>query len=235
VRLPWLVVVTPADLEEGLAIAGTLLGGRSVDLLVVDLPARLPPGIRAGRIADRLHRLSALARRSEALLVLLEAPGGPAALGTAVAESAGLRLELARRAWIRLGRDVVGQRTEAVVARNRFGPPGRRADLRILYADGDERDACLAAAELLVETPVHDAPIPVPGKVRDATAPPAMAPSPPGSRPSPLRLVPGGSGEPDRPRRPALDGRDRARRQPGGPVARRAAGDAPRERAPARA
>ena len=43
--------------------------------------------------------------------------------------SGGLRLELARRAWIRLGRDVVGQRTEVMVARNRFGPPGRRADL----------------------------------------------------------------------------------------------------------
>jgi recombination protein RecA len=236
VRLPWLVVVTPADLEEGLAIAGTLLGGRSVDLLVIDLPARLPPGTKTGRIADRLHRLTALARRSGTLLVLLEPPGGSGPLGTAVAESAGLRLELERRAWIRLGRDVVGQRTEAVIARNRFGPPGRRADLRILYADGDERDACLAADGLLVETPVHDAPIPVPGKVRDATAPPAMATSPPGSRPSPLRLVPdAGSGDPDRPRGPALDGRDGPRRQPASPGARRSAGDAARERAPARA
>jgi recombination protein RecA len=234
VRLPWLVVVTPADLEEGLAIAGTLLGGRSVDLLVVDLPPRLPPGTKAGRVADRLHRLTALARRSGTLLVLLEPPGGPAALGTAVAESAGLRLELERRAWIRLGRDVVGQRTEAVVARNRFGPPGRRADLRILYADGDERDACLALDPLLSESPVQDAPIPVPGKVRDATAPPAMAPPAARPRPRPLRLV-AGSGDPDHPRRPALDGWDGARRQPVGPGARRAAGDAARERAPARA
>ena len=56
----------------------------------------------------------------------------------------GVRLELARRSWIRLGRDIVGQRTEALVARNRYGPPGRRATLRILYADGGERDACLA-------------------------------------------------------------------------------------------
>jgi RecA/RadA recombinase len=245
VRLPWLVVVTPHDLDEGLAIAGSLLGGRSVDLLVVDLPARLGPGPKPGQIAARLHRLTALARRSGTLLVLLEPPGGPAAIGTAVAESAGLRLELARRAWIRLGRDVVGQATDVVVARNRFGPPGRRAALRILYADGDERDACLARDGLLTETPVHDAPIPVPGKVRDATAPPAMASSPPRPRASPprapgdghpaLRLVPDRSGDPDRRRRPAVDGQGRARREPGGAGARGPAGDAARRRAPTRA
>jgi len=240
VRLPWLVVVTPLDLDEGLSIAGALLGGRAVDLLVVDLPARLDPASKPGRVADRLHRLTALARRAGTLLVLLEPPSGPAALGKAVAESAGLRLELARRAWIRLGRDVVGQRTEVVVARNHFGPPGRRAGLRILYADGDERDACLALDGLLAETATHDAPIPVPGKVCDATAPPAMASSPPRPRPSSsraagdgrpvLRIVPD---RPHRPRRPALDGRDGARRQSGRPGPRRAAGNAAGDGAPA--
>ena len=35
------------------------------------------------------------------------------------------------------------------MARNRYGPPGRRATLEILYAEGGPRDACLARAELL--------------------------------------------------------------------------------------
>jgi RecA/RadA recombinase len=239
VRLPWLVVVTPADLGEGLSIAGALLGGRAVDVLVVDLPPRLPRTVRPAQVADRLHRLAALARRSDVLLVLLEPPGRAGPLGAAVAESAGLRLELARRAWIRLGRDVVGQRTEVVIARNRFGPPGRQAALRILYADGDERDRCLPRDDLLVETPpdlrsvpIQTAPTPVPGKVRDATAPSALAPPPPrpGPRPPALRLV---AGRPARPRRPAVDGRDRARREPGGAGARHPARDPARDRAPA--
>ena len=38
VRLEWLVVITPETLDEGLAIGGALLAGRSVDLLVLDLP-----------------------------------------------------------------------------------------------------------------------------------------------------------------------------------------------------
>ena len=42
--LEWLVVITPASLDEGLTIAGSLLAGRSVDLLVLDLPGgRLAP------------------------------------------------------------------------------------------------------------------------------------------------------------------------------------------------
>src|SRR6478735_2116794 len=76
VRLEWLVVITPASLDEGLRIAGSLLAGRSVDLLVLDLPGgRLAPTDRPARIADRLHRLAALARRAETLLLILDAPG----------------------------------------------------------------------------------------------------------------------------------------------------------------
>lgn len=235
----WLVVLTPADPEEGLAIAGSLLAGRAVDLLVIDLPARLPAKAPAGaasgspagaasrspsggssgaRFADRLGRLAALARRAGITLVVLEAPtiasgrgsdarGSDArgALASAVGEATGIRLELARRSWIRLGRDVVGQRTEVMVARNRAGPPGRRATLRILYADGGERDACLRRDDLLNPWPVQlagpNAPvIPVPGKRNDAT-PPSPSPAPPPrlreAAPA-LRLVAGGAGGPRR-------------------------------------
>ncbi|HEV7809490.1 MAG TPA: hypothetical protein VGO64_02730, partial [Candidatus Limnocylindrales bacterium] len=151
VALDWLVVLTPASLDEGLSIAGMLLAARSVDVLVIDLPPRPNAGTTPAKVADRLRRLAALARRAETLLVALEPPGLVAGLATAVAESTGLRLELRRRSWIRLGRDVVGQRTEALVARTRYGPPGRRAELRILYAEGGERDRCLRRPDLLHE------------------------------------------------------------------------------------
>ena len=142
IRLEWLVVLTPETLADGLALAGALLSARTVDLLLIDLPPRLDASVRRAAFEDRLHRLAALARRAETLLVVLEPPGLTPAVAHAVAEATGLRLELARRSWIRLGRDVVGQRTEVTVTRNRFGPPGRRAELRILYAEGGER-GCL--------------------------------------------------------------------------------------------
>ena len=234
VRLDWLVVLTPDTLDEGLSIAGTMLAGRSVDLLVIDLPPRPDPGTTAAKVADRLRRLAALARRAETLLVALEPPGLTSGLATAVAESTGLRLEMARRSWIRLGRDVVGQRTEVTVARNRFGPPGRRTDLRILYAEGGERDGCLRHDDLLREDLPTAAPNgPIQRIPTDATSPPLLATSPPPAREgTPLRLVPDGPA--GRPRRPTLDGRAGRRRGSGRAGARGPARDSARERPPAR-
>ena len=235
IDLEWLVVITPASLDEGLTIAGSLLTGRSVDLLFLDLPGgRLAPTDSPARIADRLGRLAAFARRSDAILVVLETPGPTGGLSTAVAEATGLRLELARRSWIRLGRDVVGQRTEAVVARNRYGPPGKRATLRILYAEGGERDACLRRPDLLLDQPPVHAPAIQPERTtRDATHPPPPAtPSAPARSGARLRAVPSG---PDRPGRPAVGSGSGHRREPGSPGAGRPARDATRERTPARA
>ncbi|MEO5940927.1 MAG: hypothetical protein ABIZ72_08060, partial [Candidatus Limnocylindrales bacterium] len=201
VRLDWLVVLTPDTLDEGLSIAGMLLAGRSVDVLVIDLPARPNAGTTPAKVAERLRRLAGLARRAETLLVALEPPGLIPGLATAVAESTGLRLELARRSWIRLGRDVVGQRTEALVARSRYGPPGRRAELRILYAEGGERDRCLRHPDLLRDDPARPADIvslaptapraPTRRTPTHATPPPLLAPPPDPAGPlAPLRLVP---------------------------------------------
>jgi RecA/RadA recombinase len=237
VRLEWLVVITPETLDEGLAIGGPLLAGRSVDLLVLDLPGgRLAATDRPARIADRLGRLAALARRSETLFVVLEPPGlaggSAGGLATAVAESTGIRLELARRSWIRLGRDVVGQRTEALVARNRYGPPGRRATLRILYAEGGERDACLRHDDLLID----QAPAIHPERThRDATSPSPPTAPPPRARPgASLQVLSALPARPAHPGRPAMGSGPGRRRESGGPGAGRPARDAARERPSAR-
>jgi hypothetical protein len=220
IKPEWLVVVTAADIAEGIAIAGALLSSRTIDLLVIDLPQRIEGG---PKVADRLGRLAALARRAGISLAVLEPPGLTATVAGAIGEATGVRLELARRSWIRLGRDVVGQRMEVMVARNRAGPPGRRATLRVLYADGGDRDACLRRNELLTEK----APLPVPGTRTDATPPSLPTAPPPRSREAApaLRLVAGRS---DRPRRPALDRRDGPRRGSGRASARRPARDAAR-------
>lgn len=228
IHLEWLVVITPASLDEGLSIAGSLLAGRSVDMLVLDLPGgRLARTDKPSRIADRLHRLAALARRAETLLLILDAPGLAGGLATAVAESTGIRLELARRSWVRLGRDVVGQRTEALVAHNRHGPPGRRATLRILYAEGGERDACLARDAVLIDqAPVHEAPD---REIRHATPPPVPAApaAPPGAGPM-LRALP--DPRPARAGRATVGSGAGHRRRPDRPGARRPPRDAARER-----
>lgn len=279
----WLVVLTPADIEEALALAGSLLAARTVDLLVLDLPDGRDPAVAGKRVGDRLGRLAALARRAGTLVVVLEPTALGRTLAAAVEEASGLRLELRRSGWIRLGRDVVGQRSEATVARNRYGPPGRHAALEILYAEGGPRDACLRRPGLLdgVAAPKPPAGLAAPAAPPGIAAPPLLidlkgpppsadthAPAvpalaspapPPGEGPDGGAPARGGDPErgdaperhfrllaprPDRPRWPALDGRDGggcgsartgARRQAGDPARDRpsagARGDLPRPRA----
>ena len=161
VDLRWLLVIRPGDAAEGFALAGALLMGRSVDMLVVDLPGRL-----RARMEEGIRRLAAHARRVGARLIMLEPVSMAAALHAALAGSTGLCLDLERRAWLRLGRDVVGQRTEVVVARNRYGPPGRSVTLDIHYLGGERAVAThrFASADHVTDRDEarHEADMPVP-------------------------------------------------------------------------
>ncbi len=139
VDLRWLVVLRPAEVGEGLRLAGALVSGRAVDLLVLDLPPHLARANEA-----LLRRLAAHARRIGVQLLVLEPIDLAAPLHGALAEAAGVRLELERIGWLRLGRDIVGQRTAVTVAKNRFGPPGRQVELEIRYLDDGERAAGVA-------------------------------------------------------------------------------------------
>ncbi len=211
VRLEWLAVLVPDSVDEALAMAGSLLQARAVDLLVLDLagardgPVRrtaspivraAPAGRRGGspptrppQPADQLSRLIAFARRAGALLLVLEPAGVRTSLRAALEEGAGLRLELRRRGWVRLGREVVGQQTEVHVAKDHHGAPDRRTAIRLLYAEGGPRDRCLARDDLLAETlagapPVTAVPSTSPEHQgsNDAPPPPRLAPSRPPAR-----------------------------------------------------
>jgi len=234
VDLAWLLVLRSADAGEGLRLAGALLGGRTVELLVVDLPGRLP-----AEGEGLLRRLAARARLAGARLLVLEPLGLAAPLRGALAETAGVGLELERHDWIRLGRDVVGLRTLVTVARNRFGPPGRRAELEIRYVDeGDrargverfldagppDRVTVLRPPAALrppgTVQPARPRPLPRdPGSTVDAPSPSRLAPSAAPHRADRTAQHPGAGGD----RREAVGGRDGARLQsrrtpPGGPA-----------------
>jgi hypothetical protein len=179
VDLRWLLVIRPVDVTEGLALAGALLSGRCVGLLVVDLPARCP-----ARADEQLRRLVAHARRTGTRLVVLEPVSAVAALHGVLAQASGLRLELERRAWLRLGRDVVGQRTTVAVAKNRYGTPGRSVDLEIHYLPEGERG--VATQQLIPDA------APAPALVALA-ADPALPVDPARTDRSPAGAAPGGA------------------------------------------
>jgi recombination protein RecA len=153
VDLRWLLIVRPADIDEGFALGGALVAGRQIDLLIVDLPERT----RASH-EESLRRLAAHARRSSVRMIVLEPASVTAPVHGALAESVALRLELEQRAWLRAGRDVVGRRVSVNIAKNRFGPPGRQTEIEIRYPpEGDHGPAIDRFADTQVTPLRHSA------------------------------------------------------------------------------
>jgi hypothetical protein len=113
-----------------------------IDAMVLDLA-----GGGAPRDLDRLARL--LARSGGVTLLLTGAAGR---------EAAGVRVRLQRRAWLAVGRDLVGQRVEASVERHRWALTGGRAEIDLFFAEGRRTDPLLRAAATPLEERAEERP-----------------------------------------------------------------------------
>jgi len=133
VELEWLLVVRPADPAEAVELAGWLARSRLIDLLVLDL-ADVPPPRGLDRLADLLLRAGGTG-------LLLAGPGREVA-----GRVAGVRVSLARRAWLAVGEDLVGQRVEATVTRHRWALAGGHAELDLWFGEGRRIDPLLRSA-----------------------------------------------------------------------------------------
>jgi hypothetical protein len=136
VHLEWLLVARPRGSGEAIDLAAWLGRSGLIDALVLDL------GLGPDAIPDRraLDRLGSLLARSGATSALLLAPAGRAMAGAVV----GIRVALRRRAWLAIGRDLVGQRVEAVVERHRWALAGGAAELDLWFEEGRRLDALAA-------------------------------------------------------------------------------------------
>jgi recombination protein RecA len=139
VDLRWLVVVRPTRSADGLRIVGALLASRSIDLLVLDLPPRMPAS-QAGLV----RQLAAQARRVGGRVLTIGSGTLTPVVRDALAESSHLRLALAHRDWLRVGREVVGQRVLVTVEKDRAGAPGRATEIEIRYQPDGDHGAAVA-------------------------------------------------------------------------------------------
>jgi recombination protein RecA len=136
VSLEWLLVARPRDPAEAVELAAWLGRSELIDALVLDLGERSVPDRRA------LDRLASLLARSGSTAVLVVAPAGRAVAGAV----ASVRVALHRSAWLAVGRDLVGQRTRAVVERQRWALAGGAAELDLWFGEGRRIDSLLTAS-----------------------------------------------------------------------------------------
>ncbi|MCY7416904.1 MAG: hypothetical protein LH650_00135, partial [Chloroflexi bacterium] len=181
---------------------GSLLASRSIDLLVLDLPPRMPTD-QAGLV----RQLAAQARRVGGRVLAIGSGSLTPVIRDALAESSHLRLALAHRDWLRVGREVVGQRVTVTVEKDRAGAPGRATEIEIRYQPDGERGAAVgrildtaretgyAARETgyaARETgpPGRRASIPLAGSITDLSPPVVQARIEPDHRPTPDAFPP---------------------------------------------
>ncbi len=145
VDLEWLLLARPRDAVEAVELTAWLARTRLLDVLVLDLGLASVTSRSLARLPELLSRFGGV--------VLALAP----AAREAVAGVAGIRLALERRAWLAIGRDLVGERVHVTVARHRWALAGASAELDLWFSEGRRLDSLVTSLAIPART---HAPVP---------------------------------------------------------------------------